>query len=97
MLYQQVQNKVLPMPFLPLVDEGDEVIIPTPYWVTYSETGKNCRGKVVEIHTALKQILKLSPQQLEAAITDKTKAVFFSSPCNPSGAVYSKEELEALG
>lgn len=81
---------------LALVDDGEEVIIPTPYWVTYSELVKIARGKVVEVHTSLESGFKITPQQLEAAITDKTKAFLFSSPCNPSGAVYSKEELEGL-
>jgi aspartate aminotransferase len=81
---------------LALVDEGDEVIIPTPYWVTYSELVKIARGKVVEIKTSAAQGFKTNAQQLEAAITPKTKVFLFSSPCNPSGAVYSKEELEAL-
>ncbi|MEN9686232.1 MAG: hypothetical protein RLZZ28_2018 [Bacteroidota bacterium] len=81
---------------LALVDEGDEVIIPTPYWVTYSELVKIARGKVVEIRTTAASGFKTSPEQLEAAITDKTKVFMFSSPCNPSGAVYSKAELEAL-
>ena len=81
---------------LALVDEGDEVIIPTPYWVTYSELVKIARGKVVEIHTSTEHGFKITPEQLEAAITAKTKLFMFSSPCNPSGAVYSKEELAAL-
>jgi aspartate aminotransferase len=81
---------------LSLVDEGDEVIIPTPYWVTYSELVKIARGKVVEVHTSLESGFKITPGQLEAAITSKTKVFLFSSPCNPSGAVYSKRELEAL-
>ena len=81
---------------LAVVDEGDEVLIPTPYWVTYSELVKIARGKVVEIHSSSASGFKITPQQLEAAITDKTKLFMFSSPCNPSGAVYSKEELEAL-
>jgi aspartate aminotransferase len=81
---------------LALVDEGDEVIIPTPYWVTYSELVKIARGKVVEIKTTVDQGFKISAKQLEAAITPKTKMFLFSSPCNPSGAVYSKEELESL-
>jgi aspartate aminotransferase len=81
---------------LALVDEGDEVIIPTPYWVTYSELVKIARGKVVEVHTRLESGYKIAPAQLEAAITPRTKAFLFSSPCNPSGAVYSKAELEAL-
>jgi aspartate aminotransferase len=81
---------------LALVDEGDEVIIPTPYWVTYSELVKIARGRVVEVHTTLESGYKISPAQLEAAIGPKTKAFLFSSPCNPSGAVYSKAELAAL-
>jgi aspartate aminotransferase len=81
---------------LALVDEGDEVIIPTPYWVTYSELVKIARGKVVEIRTSVDNKFKPTPAQLEAAITPRTKVFMFSSPCNPSGAVYSKEELEGL-
>ncbi len=81
---------------LALVDEGDEVIIPTPYWVTYSELVKIARGKVVEIRTTVENKFKTTPAELEAAITPKTKVFMFSSPCNPSGAVYSKEELAAL-
>ena len=79
-----------------VVDEGDEVVIPTPYWVTYSELVKMAGGKVVEIRTAPESGFKVSAQQLEAAITPKTKLFMFSSPCNPSGAVYSKAELAAL-
>ena len=81
---------------LALVDDGDEVIIPTPYWVTYSELVKIARGKVVEVHSTLESKFKITAAQLEAAITPKTKVFLFSSPCNPSGAVYSKDELEAL-
>jgi len=81
---------------LALVDEGEEVIIPTPYWVTYSELVKIAKGKVVEVHTSLESGFKITPAQLEASITPKTKLFLFSSPCNPSGAVYSKKELEAL-
>lgn len=81
---------------LSLVDEGDEVIIPTPYWVTYSELVKIAKGKVVEIKTTVEQGFKITAKQLETAITPKTKLFMFSSPCNPSGAVYSKEELESL-
>ncbi|TDX01151.1 pyridoxal phosphate-dependent aminotransferase [Dinghuibacter silviterrae] len=81
---------------LALVDEGDEVIIPTPYWVTYSELVKIADGKVVEIRTTSEAQFKITPAQLEAAITPKTKAFLFSSPCNPSGAVYTKAELEGL-
>ncbi|HTD93100.1 MAG TPA: pyridoxal phosphate-dependent aminotransferase [Chitinophagaceae bacterium] len=81
---------------LALVDENDEVIIPTPYWVTYSELVKIARGRVVEIKTDAKDKFKITPQQLEEAITPHTNLFLFSSPCNPSGAVYSKEELEGL-
>ncbi len=81
---------------LALVDDGDEVIIPTPYWVTYSELVKIARGKVVEIHTTTEQEFKITAAQLESAITPRTKLFMFSSPCNPSGAVYSKEELSSL-
>ncbi len=81
---------------LAVVDEGDEVIIPTPYWVTYSELVKIARGKVVEIKSTVESGFKITAQQLEAAITNKTKLFLFSSPCNPSGAVYSKEELKSL-
>ena len=81
---------------LALVDEGEEVIIPTPYWVTYSELVKIARGKVVEVHTSLESGFKITAAQLEAAIKPKTKAFLFSSPCNPSGAVYNKKELGAL-
>lgn len=88
---QSLANAVLAM-----VDEGDEVIIPTPFWVTYSELVKIARGKVVEIKSTTEQGFKITAQQLEAAITPKTKMFLFSSPCNPSGAVYSKEELKAL-
>jgi aspartate aminotransferase len=79
-----------------VVDNGDEVIIPTPYWVTYSELVKMAGGKVIEIRTTPESGFKVTPQQFEAAITDKTKLFMFSSPCNPSGAVYSKAELEGL-
>ena len=81
---------------LALVDEGDEVIIPTPYWVTYSELVKIARGKVVEIRTSVEKKFKATPAQVEAAITPRSKVFMFSSPCNPSGAVYSKEELASL-
>ncbi len=81
---------------LALVDDNDEVLIPTPYWVTYSELVKIARGKVVEIKSTPQQGFKISPAQLEAAITPASKVFLFSSPCNPSGAVYSKEELAAL-
>src|SRR6476660_8189600 len=67
---------------LALVDEGDEVIIPTPFWVTYSELVKIARGKVVLVKSTTEQGFKISPAQLEKAITPKTKLFLFSSPCN---------------
>lgn len=81
---------------LALIDVDDEVIIPTPFWVTYSELVKIAGGKVVQIQTTPDANFKITPQQLEASITSKSKVFMFSSPCNPSGAVYSKQELEAL-
>jgi len=81
---------------LAVVDDGEEVIIPTPYWVSYSELVKIARGKVVEVRTTVENGFKITPAELEAAITPKTKMFLFSSPCNPSGAVYNKKELEAL-
>jgi aspartate aminotransferase len=81
---------------LALVDEGDEVIIPTPYWVTYSELVKIARGKVVEIKSKPENKFKITATELEAAITPRTKVFLFSSPCNPSGTVYSKDELAAF-
>ncbi len=79
-----------------VVDAGDEVVIPTPYWVTYSELVKMAGGKVVEIRTTPEAGFKVTPAQVEAAITPKTKLFMFSSPCNPSGAFYNKAELEGL-
>jgi aspartate aminotransferase len=81
---------------LSIVYDGDEVIIPTPYWVTYSEIVRLARGKVVFIRTTPDAGFKITPEQLEAAITPKTRLFIFSSPCNPTGAVYTKTELEGL-
>ncbi len=81
---------------LALVDKDEEVIIPTPYWVTYSELVKIAGGKVVEIRSSVENCFKITPQQLEDAITENSKVLMFSSPCNPSGAVYTKDELEGL-
>lgn len=81
---------------LALVEKGDEVIIPTPYWVTYSALVELAGGTVVYVNCPVDAHFKLTAAQLEEAITDKTKLFMFSSPCNPSGAVYSKEELQAL-
>lgn len=79
-----------------ILDDDDEIIIPTPYWVSYSEIARLARAKVVFIHTTPETNFKITPQQLEKAITDKTKLFIFSSPCNPTGAVYTKKELEGL-
>ncbi|WP_442800876.1 pyridoxal phosphate-dependent aminotransferase [Sphingobacterium sp. UT-1RO-CII-1] len=81
---------------LTLINPGDEVIIPTPYWVSYSEMVTLAEGKSVFINTDLSTNFKITPEQLEAAITPRTKLFMFSSPCNPTGSVYSKEELEGL-
>ncbi len=81
---------------LALVDKGDEVIIPTPYWVTYSELVKLAEGKVVEIRSKAENDFKISADDLEKVITPRTKAFLFSSPCNPSGSVYSQDELSKL-
>ena len=79
-----------------IVDKGDEVIIPTPYWVTYSEIVKLCEGQVVLVRTSVENKYKITPEELEAAITPKTSLFMFSSPCNPSGSVYTREELASL-
>lgn len=81
---------------LSVVDIGDEVIIPTPYWVTYSEIVRLAQGEVKFVNTSLQNGYKITAAELEAAITDKTRLFMFSSPCNPTGAIYSKEELTAL-
>lgn len=81
---------------LTLVNPGEEVIIPTPYWVSYSEMVVLAEGKAVYIDTTIESDFKITPKQLEAAITPKTKLFMFSSPCNPTGSVYSKEELAGL-
>ena len=79
-----------------LVDEGDEVIIPTPYWLTYPEVVKTCGGVPVYVEGRKENKFKITPEQLEAAITPKTKLMIFNSPCNPTGAVYSEAEVRAL-
>ncbi len=81
---------------LAVVDAGDEVIIPAPFWVTYSELVKIAGGIPVIIETKLENKYKINAAELEAAITPKSKLFLFSSPCNPSGSVYSKEELKLL-
>ena len=81
---------------LVLLNEGDEVILPCPYWVSYADIVKLSDGVPVEVITSIDNDFKMTPQQLEAAITPKTKMIWYSSPCNPSGSVYSKLELRAL-
>lgn len=88
---QSISNTIMA-----IVDRGDEVIIPTPYWVTYSEIVKMAGGEVNFVEADIESGYKITAGQLEAAITNKTKLFMFSSPCNPSGAVYSKDELAAL-
>jgi aspartate aminotransferase len=86
-LYQVVQV---------LVNPGDEVIIPTPFWVSYKEFVHLAEGVVVPLKTKIENKFKMTPEQLEAAITPKTKLIIFSSPSNPTGMLYSKEELKGL-
>ena len=79
-----------------LVNPGDEVLLPAPYWVSYKEIVKVAEGKAVFIPTTIENNFKITPAQLETAITPKTKLMIYSSPCNPSGSVYTKEELKGL-
>jgi aspartate aminotransferase len=79
-----------------VVSKGDDVVIPTPYWVTYSEIVKLAEGKVTLVRTSIENKYKLTAAELEAALKPETRLFTFSSPCNPSGSVYTKEELAAL-
>ena len=79
-----------------ILNPGDEVLLPCPYWVSYAEIVKLAEGVPVEVPTSVETDFKITPEQLEASITPKTKMIWYSSPCNPSGMVYSKEELRAL-
>lgn len=79
-----------------ILDEGDEVIIPAPYWLTYPEVVKACGGVPVIVQATRENGFKITPEQLETAITPKTKLFIFNSPSNPTGAVYSEEEVRAL-
>lgn len=88
---QSIANAILA-----IVDQGDEVIIPTPFWVTYSEIVKLAGGTPVIVRTKIENDYKITPLELEAIITNKTKLFMFSSPCNPSGTVYSLNELNEL-
>jgi aspartate aminotransferase len=88
---QSIANVILSM-----VNPGEEVIVPVPYWVSYIETIKLAEGIPVTIPTSIESNFKITPEQLRKAITPKTKMMVFSTPCNPSGSVYNKEELKAL-
>jgi aspartate aminotransferase len=79
-----------------LLNPGDEVLLPAPYWVSYSAIAILCEAKFVEIPSSIEDDFKITPAQLEAAITPKTKMVFFNSPNNPSGSIYSEKEYRAL-
>ena len=79
-----------------MINDGDEVILPAPYWVSYFEIVKMAGGIPVEVPTTIESDFKITAEQLEKAITPKTKMVWYSSPCNPSGSVYNREELTAL-
>src|SRR5690554_4335120 len=79
-----------------LLEEGDEVLLPAPYWVSYADQCKLAGGIPKEISTSVEDNFKVTPQALEEAITPRTKLIIYSSPCNPSGSVYSKKELRAL-
>lgn len=82
--------------FLSIVNPGEEVIIPAPYWVSYADMVMLAEGKPIVIKTDITNDFKVTPQEIKNAITDKTKAIIFSSPCNPTGTVYSKEELKEI-
>jgi aspartate aminotransferase len=88
---QSIANVVLS-----IINPGDEVIVPAPYWVSYIEIVKVAEGVPVIVHAGIEHNFKITANQLREAITDKTKMVIFSTPCNPTGSVYSKEELHAL-
>ena len=88
---QSIANAVLC-----LVNPGDEVIIPAPFWVSYLEILKLAEGKPVMIDTTIESDFKMSPEQLEKSITSKTRLIMLSTPCNPTGSVYNREELKAL-
>ena len=79
-----------------LLNDGDEVLLPAPYWVSYSDISKLAGGIPIEIPTSIESDFKITPENLKASISSKTKMMIYSSPCNPSGSVYSREELRAL-
>ena len=82
--------------FMSILNKGDEVIIPSPYWVSYPEMVKMADGEPVIIDAGIESDFKIKPEQIEAVITPKTKAIIFSSPSNPTGSLYTKEDLKAL-
>ncbi len=82
--------------FLATLNEGDEVIVPAPYWVSYIEMIKIAEGIPVTVETSIENNFKITPEQLREKITPRTKGFIFSSPCNPSGSLYNKNELKAL-
>lgn len=88
---QSIMNAILS-----IVNPGDEVILPIPYWVSYTEMVKVAGGEIVEVPSGIESDYKITPSQLEKAITPKSRMIIFSSPCNPSGSVYSEQELRAL-
>jgi aspartate aminotransferase len=88
---QSIANAVLC-----LTNPGDEMILPAPYWVSYSAIGRLAGANIIEIPTDISSDFKIRPEQLEAQLTSNSKVLIFSSPCNPTGSVYSKEELEGL-
>lgn len=88
---QSIANVVLS-----LVNPGDEVLVPAPFWVSYKEIIKVAEGKAVYIKTSIESDFKVTPQQLDAAITPKTKLLIYSSPCNPTGSVYTRDELKGI-
>ena len=81
---------------LSLVDAGDEVILPTPYWVSYADMVNLAGGKVVEVHTGIAQDFKMTADQLREALSDRTRVVMLNSPNNPSGSVYTQQEMAAI-
>ncbi|MBL4577973.1 MAG: aminotransferase class I/II-fold pyridoxal phosphate-dependent enzyme, partial [Flavobacteriales bacterium] len=88
---QSIANVVLS-----LVNPGDEVLLPSPYWVSYMEMVKLAEGTPIVVSASIENDFKITAEQLEASITDRTKLIIFSSPCNPSGSVYSGDELKKL-
>jgi aspartate aminotransferase len=88
---QSIANVVLS-----LINPGDEVLLPAPYWVSYSAIADLAEGKSVEVHASIDNDFKITAAELESHITPKTKLIIFSSPCNPTGSVYSRDELGAL-